>query len=213
VYRPVLILPVSYLDELKALPEHQLSFAAYTTHRHYGQVQAPDPFVIKSIKNDLTQNIVRALAALQDECEYAFATEMPDCPSDTWTPVHVYPMLCRMIALLSGRVFVGLPLCRDQNWINLTINATIDCFAGVKKLDLYSNFWRPFAKLYVPEVQGLNRNLAEARRMLKPILEQRLKDMKSKHFESPNDLMDVSNLLIFGCSHFTNRPSSRYLIC
>lgn len=192
MYKPTLVLPASYLDEIKSLPEHKISFAVDFNDRHYGQMMLPDVDVIKSIKIDLTQNIVRTLKVLQDECEYAFSNTMPGCPSTTWTPVHVYPIVTRMVALLSGRVFVGLPLCRSEKWISLTINSTIESFQGVTKLDQYSNFWRPCARLFIPEVKNLSRNIERAKEMLKPILEQRLEDMKAEDFKSPNDLMDVS---------------------
>ena len=38
-----------------------------------------------------------------------------------WTPVNVLPILSQILARISNRVFVGFPICRDENWLNAAI--------------------------------------------------------------------------------------------
>jgi hypothetical protein len=188
-------LPILLLDEVKSLPEHQLSLAESFYHHFFGQyttIGLPPAGAIRAIRLDLTNNIESSLDRLQDECAYAFSTGVPECPVNTWTPVHVYPVLTRTIALLSGRVFVGLPLSRNDKWINLTVNYTLDAFHCLSKLRGYNNFVRPFVAPFLAETKAIRRHFADAKTLLKPVLEQRLKDMATPGFQPPNDLLEVS---------------------
>ncbi|KAH8691946.1 hypothetical protein BGW36DRAFT_437652 [Talaromyces proteolyticus] len=202
-HHSTVVLPISLLDEVKSLPEHQVSLAESFSHRFFGQytsIGLPPAAAIKAIRLDLTSNIASSLDHLQDECKYAFSIGVPECPN-TWTPIHVYPVLTRMIALLSGRVFVGLPLSRDDKWVNITIDYTMDAFHCVSKLRSYSNFVRPFVAPFLAETKAIRRHYANARILLKPVLEQRLKDMQTPGFQSPNDLMEVSSVSQESISH------------
>lgn len=188
-----LILPKKYIDEVKSIPETVLSLnrsvyarygGKYTT---LGELGTHNHVMIESIKLDLTRNIARTLEGLQDEADYA----IPSCIGDfeDWTPIQFYPKILRVIALLSGRIFVGLPLCRDEAWIEATINYTMDAFAAIQPVKKISPLLRPFKAPWIPEVQRIKQHRDNGARLLKPILEKRFSDMRSPDFKPPADMI------------------------
>jgi hypothetical protein len=35
-----------------------------------------------------------------------------------WTSVPIQPLLLKLVGRMTNRVFIGLPLCRDQKWFD-----------------------------------------------------------------------------------------------
>lgn len=105
------------LDEVRNLPEKTASFDKLVRevflgkHTGFGEDR---PEIIAAIKVDLTRNIASALDGMQDEIKYALSQELGSCHE--WTSIAVFGKVARIVALLSGRVFVGLPLSREEEW-------------------------------------------------------------------------------------------------
>ncbi|KIM93351.1 hypothetical protein OIDMADRAFT_35845 [Oidiodendron maius Zn] len=192
VYQSFIILPVSFLDEIKSLPENKANFAQ-AFHRFYclhTPLEVPDGSVIRVIGVDLTRNFSHIIESLQSECQFVFPREMPECPADTWTPVHLYPVLARMVALLTARVFVGLPLSRNEEWVNITTGFTINAFGGAAKLRTYNGLLHPFVARLIPEINAAYKHLADAKTLLKPIFYKKLQELGDPDFKlSNNDFM------------------------
>lgn len=149
-----LILPVRYLNELKSLPKSKLSFIDAIYHRFSGKYSTLGVYnevMVTSFKVDLAHNIARTLEALQDEADLA----IPECigACEDWTPIQFYPKVLRVIALLAGRIFVGLPLSRNEEWIQATMNYTMAAFACVVPIKKLSPLTRFLFAPKLPEVQ------------------------------------------------------------
>ena len=149
--------------------------------------------MIKVIGVDLTKSLSHVVDSLQSECEYVFAKEMPSCSTDEWTEVHLYPVLARMVALLTARVFVGLPLSRNEEWINITTGFTINAFQGAAKLRTYNGLLHPLVARRIPEINAAYKHLVDAKALLKPVFEQKLKKLENPDFKPAiDDFMGVS---------------------
>jgi hypothetical protein len=48
--------------------------------------------------------------------------------------------MMKVVSRASNRLFVGLPLCRDEDWINLTTNFTINVVISANIINLFPNF-------------------------------------------------------------------------
>lgn len=142
MYKKTVILPRKFIEEIKGMPDSQLSFQRDVYERLVGQhtmIGSHEHSMIQSVKLDLTTNIARVQADLQDEAAFAVTEQFGECQGgltlssvgltreiarDTdnmvdWTSINCFPRLLRVIALMSGRVFVGLPLCRNEEWVNI----------------------------------------------------------------------------------------------
>ena len=146
--------------------------------------------MVQSVKIDLTRNIARTLQGLQDEADFAIPSCIGEC--EDWTPIQFFPKILRVIALLSGRIFVGLPLCRNEEWITTTINYTMDIFAAVPQIRKLNPILKPFLAPWLPEVRRIKQNRIKGARLLRPILEKRFTDMKNPDFKPPADMIQFS---------------------
>ncbi|RDW87740.1 hypothetical protein BP5796_03434 [Coleophoma crateriformis] len=170
---PVVIIPRDCIDGIKSLPESQASmmqpvleeFSSNVTKIGY---EARD--AVHAIKNDLTRHVASILDGLQDEARFAIDQEFGT--GSDWTPIPVYMKITRVVALLSGRVFVGRPLSREEEWLNATISYTYNCTRARDALQKYPTFIRPVVGPWLPEVQDLFKQRKRGAELLTPILEE-----------------------------------------
>ncbi|KAA8569824.1 hypothetical protein EYC84_002167 [Monilinia fructicola] len=189
---PTIILPIKYINEIKSLPPNKISFLEEFRDRYYGHYTAfannvEGDAVTASVKVDLTQSIARALENMQPETELAFATEMPK--TTEWRDITLYPIILRIVAKVSGRVMVGEPLCRNEKWIEISTTYTRDTFLGGRAVWARHPLFRPIYALYSPELKKVRQHYTDAAEFLRPIFNQRFKEMEQEGFEKPQDMI------------------------
>ncbi|TFB00160.1 Ent-kaurene oxidase [Trichoderma ghanense] len=187
------MIPPRFIAELKGLPEDILSSteavadALQTKYTKFSPGHNGDMLSLL-VRTRLTQNLVELIPQLKGELESYIATEFPPC--EDWTPVKWQPFALRGIARLSGRAFVGPSLNRDEQWMEVTINFAIDVFMSVIKLQLFPEWARPVAQYLVSDLRKIRRDINTAKYLLKPLLQERIRDMEISSFhDPPNDLM------------------------
>ena len=188
-HHPTVILPRKWWDQLKSLPESHISFEAERIYR-WGKgnpIALVDHVTIDTTKNELTRNTARAFPGLLDETIYAVDKHIGPCHN--WTPITVYPIDLQLIALLSSRTFVGLPLCRDQRWLDIMIQYTILTKAAAREMWSYPHLLRPIIQRFKSKSRDLEKQRKDAAALVKPILEERLSSLKRPDFKPPNDMM------------------------
>ncbi|KAL9095449.1 MAG: hypothetical protein Q9165_002320 [Trypethelium subeluteriae] len=187
-----LVLPPKYIDEVKAAPEAKFSIGAELYTRNLGRytligtVGRAHGFV-NSIRQDLNRNLALTFPTLQAETEYAASTSIGDCPE--WKPIAVYPVALRMVALLTGRVFIGPQLSRNEEWIGASIQTTVDTFSGSFKLWNYHWSIRPIMARLLPEIQNIHQQNKRVAELLEPVLSERLRQMGQPDFKPPADML------------------------
>lgn len=160
------------------MPDNQLSFRESANRVLLGKYTGLGqniPPLAGSVKNELTKNINITLALLQDEIQYAVQENVGDLPA--WTPVHIFGRLLRIVAIASSRVFVGRPLCRDEDWIQMTVNYTVDASNAVKEVQKIRPILRPFLVPFNKKV----RRAADYRRRVAEKLRPELTRMTEAH--------------------------------
>ncbi|PKX88428.1 cytochrome P450 [Aspergillus novofumigatus IBT 16806] len=167
---PTVILPVSAIKEIKALPENILSLRQHHYTIFLGKYTGfgePCDELDAAIRVDLTRHLEQNLATFYDEVEYAYRKHVGD--STDWTPVPLYDAILGIVCLLSSRVFVGLPLSRDEEWSRVTMQYSLDAGHGAHSLSPYPNLLRPLVAPFI--LKRLSQHRAAARRMLQPVLD------------------------------------------
>ncbi|KAL9630381.1 MAG: hypothetical protein Q9164_006444 [Protoblastenia rupestris] len=169
------------MEELKALPDYLLNlddeiderflskYSLMTTTSVGGDIGT----VVASVKNELTRSLGILMEDIYDEVLYGFEKEMPPCAD--WTEVDIQDVLVRIIALVSGRVFVGIPMSRDEEYLNCIIMFTMNVFYAVPKIRKYPSYLRWMSLYFSPEVKKVHKSLDTMRRLIKPIIGQNLK--------------------------------------
>lgn len=186
---PQVILPNSLVNEIKNMPDNQISFhkAAYSTMLgKYTGIGTYHPHLTQAIKVDLTRNIAKTLADLQDEVTFAVQKEFGVC--NDWTAVGIHDSLLNTVAGISARVFVGLPLCREEEWIKATAHYTEDVVKGFRAISKYPFFIRPIVAPLILEIRAIGIAGRRAGKMIGPTVASIISISKSHASTLPYNL-------------------------
>lgn len=165
-----------------------------------GEELATDPYHVDTVRAPLTRNIATRFDEVQDEIEVAFAEHIP--ATEQWSSVKVLEAAMDITCRTSNRLFVGLPLCRDKDWIKLNIDFAVDLIKSGQTLSLFPAVLRPYAARFFATVKD---SIEQALVHLGADLENRI-DNDAKYGPKwegrPNDL--ISWLMDSGEEHHKN---------
>ncbi|CDO73010.1 hypothetical protein BN946_scf185007.g64 [Trametes cinnabarina] len=181
------------VEELRRRPDEELSFAEGVEDsmqiRHtFGPETDEDPYHVDIIREKLTRSIPAILPDVIDELNLAVPERIP-AKSDEWLEVAVMPTLQQIIAQISSRVFVGPPLCRNQDYLNLAIAFTIDIIKDRTLVKLAPSFLKPLVGKLSNNVR---RTLRQTIPHLKPIIDERwelMEKLGDDWTDKPNDML------------------------
>ncbi|KAM6491442.1 Cytochrome P450 [Amanita muscaria] len=128
-------------------------------------------FHIEVVKLPLTRNIGPRLADIQDEIVTAFNDNIR-LQGNEWTTVIAYSTIIDIVCRTSNRMFVGLPLCRNPDYLQLNKQLTIDVIKAAHILKFFPSFLRPTVARLLPHV---NRDVQLGYKHLEPLFNDRLK--------------------------------------
>ncbi|KAH7867756.1 cytochrome P450 [Lentinula edodes] len=146
------------------------------------------PYHVAIVRTPMTRNIATRFAEVRDETVSAFADLIP--AKDDWVKVPAYKTSFQIVGRTANRFFVGLPLCRDSDWLDLNTNFAVEVFISAMIINLFPSFLKPIAGHLLTRMPS---SMKRATKHLAPIIEERLaredeygtKDWPSK----PNDLI------------------------
>lgn len=87
--------------------------------------------------------------------------------------------MLELIARLSSRVFLGEELCRNAEWLEITKSYSKNSFLAGDLLRQYASWLRPIACHFIPQCRLLKKQVAEARRVLAPLLRTRQQERET----------------------------------
>ncbi|THV02256.1 cytochrome P450 [Dendrothele bispora CBS 962.96] len=139
------------------------------------------------VRTTLTRNIAARFSDVRDEIINAFSDEIP--VSTEWTAFPALPTVMKVVCRTTNRLFVGVPLCREPDYVRLNIEFTIDVFKAARIINLFPDLLKPVAgNLLTPLATAVGRAL----RHLAPIIEDRLEKEEQYGRDwpgRPNDLI------------------------
>ena len=178
-----IVVPPKYIDEIREAPEDYLSGRVAAndvvqTKSTISPIVEANKFHLATIKTTLTPNLGLKIGDVLDEIELAFADEV--APTSEWKAVPVSFKSHRIVTRAANRLLVGAPLCRNEEYLQMSIKYTIDVFGGADKLRKYPDFLKSAATYFVTNV---NQQQAIARKHLLPYIKERLAT-ESKYIEA-----------------------------
>ncbi|KAI0163957.1 cytochrome P450 [Xylariaceae sp. FL1272] len=185
---PRLFLPRRFAHDLKPFNRHQASGMKALADRHIGHYTTIDhesDIMLGAIKMDLNRNLGNFVGDVQEEVAHVFNTDFPPC--DDWTAIDVHEKLLKVVAQASARIFVGYPMCRNEEWLNCSTKFAIDVMTGGEKLKQWHPWLRPIAQYFVPEMTQIRGDHQRALDLLRPELERRAKDAEP---QARNDMIE-----------------------
>lgn len=135
-----------------------------------------------------TQISARLNPRLSAEVDQTVNEVIPACKD--WTPVQIFPAFLRIVAIVSGNLFVGADLCRNEAYLATAIDFTNDITAGAAEIKRWPKWLRSFA-MYFNLAPAVARGHAHRRRMqefFEPLVATRRQLMKEGK-EVPDDVL------------------------
>ncbi|KAJ7876710.1 cytochrome P450 [Mycena olivaceomarginata] len=163
------------IKDLGGAPEHVVSFtegveetiqAKYTM----GRDLTDNPYHLNAVRTSLTRNLHICFPDVRDEIVCAF-NDVLQLQESEWKSLPVLPTMMAIVARVSNRLFVGLPLCRNKAYLANNVAYTLDVFRSANRIMLYPPFLRP---LVGPFISAKNKSHARALEFLGSLIEERL---------------------------------------
>jgi ent-kaurene oxidase len=104
-----------------------------------------------------------------------------------WTPIDLHEKLLRVVAQASARIFVGYPMCRNEEWLDCSTKFAMDAMNGGEKLKQWHPWLRPIAQYFIPEMTHIHGDHRNAFKLLLPELGKRSKEPENT---TRNDMIE-----------------------
>ncbi|KAI0071573.1 cytochrome P450 [Panus rudis PR-1116 ss-1] len=166
------------VDELRRAPDHQLSFVEaiqdiLQIKWVFGHEIEKDPLHIEIIRVQLTRQLANVFSDIRDEVVAAYDDYMPS--TEDWSPVYMLPIMQRVVARVSSRVFVGLPMCRNSKYLDLAINHT-HTVSRTRKL--FTWVPEPLKWIVGQFIKESHRSVQLGLYYLQPLIEERIENLR-----------------------------------
>ncbi|KAF7888994.1 hypothetical protein EAF00_009294 [Botryotinia globosa] len=138
--------------------------------------------IIKAVKIDLKRHVASTLEFLQEESRFALDQELGTC--ENWTQITVHRKILKIIARLSGRVFVGIPLSQTEKSANISTKFTEDVVLARQSVAKYPAWLRSFVIPFLSEIKKVKQHKVVGAELWRPIIEGRIQ--RSREGEEGN---------------------------
>ncbi|KAL0568281.1 hypothetical protein V5O48_013710 [Marasmius crinis-equi] len=176
--------PPETLSSMEAIEE--LLQMKWTISPHINE----GPLQDRVIRAPLTRNIGARFEDIRDECIYQVTKLIP--PTDDWVEYSdTVGLLQKIVTSVSNRYFVGLPLCRNDDWVDLNIKFALNVTLNSVVINLFPEVAHPIVgRIFTKRYSSLRK----AVKLLSPIVKERM-EMERQYGPGvewpgkPNDLI------------------------
>ncbi|KAH8828884.1 cytochrome P450 [Flagelloscypha sp. PMI_526] len=180
------------LADAKKAADDELSFVVGTneslqTEFTIGPEAAWDPYHAIAVRGPLTRNINMIYPEMREETIASATDHIP--LTEDWTEVPAMDVLMMIVSRISNRMIVGLPLCRNRDFLDTNIKYTMQVSTSAVLVRMFPSFLRPLAAKIVCSTHGSYRSL---RKIVEPMLQERLdndEQFGKCYAGRPNDLV------------------------
>jgi hypothetical protein len=151
----------------KEFPTNYPGFDAFTETLKDGY------FMQTIVRRNLTQSLALVTDDLVDETLASVHDILGE--ERNWQTRLIKQDLLNIVARLSSRVFLGVELCRDPDWLRISKEHTVDIFIASRQLKLFPKLLQPIVHWFIPTCRKLRREVRLARRLILPEVERRTK--------------------------------------
>ncbi|TKW52141.1 Dihydromonacolin L monooxygenase LovA [Colletotrichum tanaceti] len=173
----VIILDSSVMPEVRN--DHRFDSTKFLLQYWQAGIPGFEPYIALGteilhnvIKWNLTSaGIAKLNKPLSDEANAALKDILTD--NEEWHEVLLGDVLIRIVARVSSVIFLGPELCRDPDWLKITVNYTNTATNAAKVLRRWPVLLYRVVHWFLPECRAARRMVVEGRRTIAPILESR----------------------------------------
>ncbi|KIK55509.1 hypothetical protein GYMLUDRAFT_248560 [Collybiopsis luxurians FD-317 M1] len=163
------------IEDTRKASEEELNMTeslndALAVHYTLTKEIALDPYHVAIIRTPLTRNIAAGFGEIKEEMELAFTEYLADVKND-WVKIPAYKISFQIVGRVTNRYFVGLPLCRDSDWLDLNTHFAIDVFMSAAIINMFPQILKPLAGRFLTKMPA---SMKRATKLLQPIIQDRL---------------------------------------
>ncbi|OAL27837.1 TBC domain-containing protein C4G8.04 [Fonsecaea nubica] len=181
-------IPPRFISEVSSLPESKVSVARDSMTRFHGKYTGlgiMDFHFVDVIRIHVTRNLAKYIGAMEIAVAECFDSDSPD-----WEEVTLHARLLQVVGRLTARMFVPEQLSKNPVWVNLMIDYTMISMQAVEELHGWPIWTHPVVSRCLPKCRQIVDMRAQARDLLRPVLEDRRRLMES----DPTDTMPADTL-------------------
>ncbi|KAF8627694.1 hypothetical protein AX15_004292 [Amanita polypyramis BW_CC] len=180
------------IEDIRRATDDSLSFRHalkefLRTDLVFGQDSTKDESLAEIAKTLLTRNIGAKFPEVRDEVIAAFSDHIP-AKSNEWIGVVAYPTMMDIACRASNRMLVGLPLCRNRDYLALSKQFAIDVVKASYLMNMVPSFLKPTAVRFTKVADDMKLAMA----LIEPLFGERLEQEKQYGRdwpERPNDFI------------------------
>ncbi|KAM4054538.1 cytochrome p450 [Hirsutella rhossiliensis] len=170
----LIVVPPRLIHELGNSPK--LDFRHVARDDSHAYIPGFDPFdaddrLAYIVMKYLTKALTKLIVSISEETTHALRRVLTD--SMEWHEMDPKIDVIRVVSQMSCRVFMGEDLCKNQEWVKVSGDYTLQAFQLGGKLLSWPRQLRPLVHWLMPECWELRARLQKARRVLAPYLEAR----------------------------------------
>ncbi|KAI0408280.1 cytochrome P450 monooxygenase [Xylaria palmicola] len=126
-------------------------------------------------RKQLTQMLSQITAPLSEEIALSLVTIL-GAPTD-WREIEISPAIRDVTTRMTSRVLLGEELARDEEWLRIMKNYSVDITAGIIVLSRYPVNLRPYIGWLFPECRRVRDYYSRAQALIAPVWKKR-EDLK-----------------------------------
>ncbi|KAJ6559929.1 cytochrome P450 [Mycena capillaripes] len=179
---------VSHLEKTVYDPRFGLKVNSKQLQADYTLGPRDVPEHTATVLGKLTRNLTRLFPDIQDEMICAF-DDVLDLEGPDWKAIGVISAVTGIVARISGRLFVGLPLCRDPEYIKFSIKHTVSVGVVGQLLGYLPPFMIP---ILGPLISSRKKSTRQAIKLMGHLIVERIamfEERGAAWSDKPNDLI------------------------
>ncbi|GME34527.1 Cytochrome p450 [Neofusicoccum parvum] len=173
----LLVVPPKYAEEIRN--DERLSFNAWMEKNFFVGYKEFAPFhavtqgeiMQETVRTKLTQALGHITGDLSKETTDICNELLP--PSKEWNESAFYGVATEIAARMSAKVFLGEPLCRNRELVDISIQFTHDALKAKMALERVPVPFRPLAAYWIPELKHVREIQAKMTKLILPEVEAR----------------------------------------
>ncbi|GJJ07760.1 hypothetical protein Clacol_001965 [Clathrus columnatus] len=189
------------IEELRKAPDDVLSFKDFVDQTLFikylmGRTIVANEYHIGVVRSQLTKNLSVLFDDLREEIQSAFDDIIPQ--TDDWVSIHAYSKIAEIVARASNRIFVGVPICREPEYLKVNIDFTMSISKSRNRLIRTPAFLRPLVARYLTTV---SESITIAAKYLGPIIQERQAKIDEHGQDYPEKPVDLLSWLMEDASN------------
>ncbi|EEQ34287.1 hypothetical protein McanMca71_005075 [Microsporum canis] len=172
-----IILSADYANEIKSDPHLDFAKAilpTLLTHLstfHHIEEAGKNQVLTETIRSKLSRLPVHLKQAISSEAREVIRDKLTD--DEEWHEIPIKETIVKIVARVSSRVFLGEELCRNEEWLRITADYTINLFVAINELMTWPASIRPIVQWFLPTCRRLRQQVADARQLIQPVIDRR----------------------------------------